>query len=408
MAGPLQRSRDWLMANRGALVTNLVANAVFFIAVPILAAIGTVATVMLKGLVTFWPIVLLFLGWLLLAIVVALGVQRFTTWLKARYEPGPVTHDPAPRSHHPTRTGPRPGSPLEQITNIQLRAVGLEPMPPAVTLPSVESEPFRPSLRGEITRFQDLDATTLPEAEVQRLMALWQSATEVPQFRYVASLELENLGARPSRARKWTFSFRLSDGTVTRGLPDQVHWSRPPSWPVLNYLTLAQIETTYLEAHKVYIAYVPLTVSVPRVGLTVMTETFEARFFDDDGTETICRLRPRGPLPEPAGTRAQQILANLPSRPRDRKQQAYDFLNALREAIRTYHGSLDADAEIHPDIWTTFMMGRLREVKERLEADLQKRIDLMGEERFTVRGVVRTAKILEGYAAQLRDGLPPW
>lgn len=142
----------------------------------------------------------------------------------------------------------------------------------------------------------------------------------------------------------------------------------------------------------------------------------------DDTTATIAPA-PSGPriihfkdLAAEVGTRAEltmrvtrypaKVFESLP-KPAGLRQQAFDLVKAVRECLIKYHGSLDADSFVDPEISTVFTT-RLLAVKNKIQ-NFQHRDILRHDSKFpvTVKRMAMFLDDLERAAADLKEDIPP-
>jgi len=148
----------------------------------------------------------------------------------------------------------------------------------------------QPLLRGEVMRFESVDARALTEeafADLEREI----KTPPFPRFWYVALLQIETATDEPSRAKDWLFSVKGRD-FVSEMVPVAKPWGAPPSWPRIEYDTLEKVQTAYLQHGVLYNVLLHLTSTVNAGALDM--RSFQARFTDSNGVDVICAMPPRG------------------------------------------------------------------------------------------------------------------
>jgi len=135
-----------------------------------------------------------------------------------------------------------------------------------------------PALHGEIIAFE-VDPRPMSSEE----MRLYNSGVC-----YATHLEIENLGA-PSRTRDWQFILFLENGSMDMGplVLSKIRWSPPSSWPNIEYQTLDEVQSEYLQSGKVYHVFFHVVAGV----LSQNIKSFEVHFKDGEGQEIICGQR---------------------------------------------------------------------------------------------------------------------
>jgi hypothetical protein len=148
-----------------------------------------------------------------------------------------------------------------------------------------------PDIRAQITRFVSMDFQELSEAEFRLMQAAFYTSASV--YRFNCCVELTNHGGS-SRARHWDFIARRENGEAIRlEPPAKLKWSRPASWPDVDYWTFDHIQDEYLRKDRTYRVFIPLTYepgtpSALGTDLPVITESFRASFKDETGAEIVC------------------------------------------------------------------------------------------------------------------------
>jgi hypothetical protein len=114
---------------------------------------------------------------------------------------------------------------------------------------------------------------------------------------------------------------------------------------------------------------------------------------------------PRPPDPGKP-TYAGSIVNALP-KPKNFRQEVLDLVNVGRELVRDYHGSLDVDSFVHPEI-SAVLSQRLIAARRRLERLLHRQVarkDALFP--VTVRRMAMLLEDLESAATELPGDIPP-
>jgi hypothetical protein len=162
-------------------------------------------------------------------------------------------------------------------------------------------------MRCDPIDWADLSSDQIPSLQAE-YRKIWFHASW-----YFVYLEIENHGMR-SRAKDWSFSAKCKDGeTPISGVPIARSWNPPKSWPRIQYHTLDEIESMYLEQGAVYHVFFAVEMDISPGNIN--TESFTARFQGSNG-EIVCRFASNSSTPpKPVVLRA--IGLNLAKEMRD-------------------------------------------------------------------------------------------
>jgi hypothetical protein len=137
-----------------------------------------------------------------------------------------------------------------------------------------------PLIRGEVLRFDVLDAKELSDDDFKEL----EQEFGRPGMWYAVRLRLENLGVSSS-TNDWHFLVRRKDGALIEGTPTAKEWSLK-SWPKIEYLTFAQVQNTYIDKGRLY--NICIHVVIDALATTLDMSSFEVRLRDMNGREVVC------------------------------------------------------------------------------------------------------------------------
>jgi hypothetical protein len=154
--------------------------------------------------------------------------------------------------------------------------------------PAASTEETQPFVRGAVVQFGMVDALDLTQSERDEMEAQLTSAGFLRLW-YRGYWEVETTTV-PSRVREWRFSVGRLDGTRVECIPVEKNWSLPPSWPHrIDYLSVRDIEATYIQPGNLYHVYSYFTVTEKQQDLDFAS--FQARCKDSQGNEIVLRVQ---------------------------------------------------------------------------------------------------------------------
>lgn len=246
---------------------------------------------------------------------------------------------------------------------------------------------------GKVMRFAVVDAADLSHSDFTDLDKEIMEAARQSSRRmwYVAWVQIDSINA-PTRATDWHFEIQKKDGSIVPAAATRKRWTRPKSWPDIQYTTLDAVEHNALNAGQVYNVLIYLTIE--ELASNLALETFQARFTDGNGRMTTLMMD--------EARNAKRIFDEAEQAVRFRDRVPL-FAQAIRNALVAYHGRTDADETVDNAVHAE-CTGRIGRLVDSLETALG-RTDLIDSIRngdyFSVRGMTKVADSLDIAAGKL-------
>jgi hypothetical protein len=158
------------------------------------------------------------------------------------------------------------------------------------------SQRRKPLLLGHVVRFEWLDADDLSQHENEEWEEAWKAPATIVEaimddkrLWYKTWLQIE-APIRPTKAIDWSFQVLDLAGNPRQAVPLEVQWQAPRTWPSIDFHSLSQVQSMYLQPHTLYNVFVYL-----RCPLELKKETLAqplvVSFRDNNGTLIVLEAR---------------------------------------------------------------------------------------------------------------------
>jgi len=166
--------------------------------------------------------------------------------------------------------------------------------PPA---PVATKKASQPLLRCLIKRFQPVDASDLSAAAFQDLerellrqptiLEVVKNGREIAGLWFAVWLQVEVV-EKPAKTSDWQFSMQGLNGITIPCEAVRKEWGAPNSWPKINYRTLEEIQTMFLQPAEIYnVLFYVVCRAFPS---QYESNSFAVHFKDDNGNVTDCTV----------------------------------------------------------------------------------------------------------------------